>query len=355
MQSLLPIARHPARGLLKKSLAVAAIACAGFASTSQAQQASPAPSPSPAAAANDDFYQFVNATGGAFTDAQAAWSMDGGNTWHSFSEAKSAPARMGNGRLYFKLQNDKGTWQDFMEYAQDKNAWHGNTTYVDALVIPLTIELVRADGSEIKLGMDQSRKGMFDMFKKDAPKEFLSCVVGDERIASPNQVDFAEGKPFANYFDKYVDEIWDMYAQPKTLPSGWTGQVVDGALKFTKPGQKDWVLKKKPTTQEILLGAGELSSSPGFCAAFNRHIAADPGDWRDPSKFYQQLPYNYYSKFMHEHTVDGRAYGFCYDDMAEQASFASAKAVKLVVTLYWDAVPPAKEAKAREMAYPDKK
>ena len=92
-------------------------------------------------------YQFVNATGGAFTDAQAAWSFDGGKTWTSFAEAKTAPARKGGGRLYFKLQNDKGNWQDFVEYNQGGGMWHGNTTYVDALVIPLTIELFKADGS----------------------------------------------------------------------------------------------------------------------------------------------------------------------------------------------------------------
>ncbi|HWB58221.1 MAG TPA: beta-1,3-glucanase family protein [Chthoniobacteraceae bacterium] len=347
MQQLSPSVRFPrVSNFVAKSLAVSFIATTAFAVKTFAQ------APAPAAAGNGDFYEFVNATGGAFTDAQISWSFDQ-KTWHPLSEGKSAPAKLGGGgRINFRLSNDKGTWQDFIEYTHNNN-WNGNTTYVDAFVIPLTIELFKNDGSSVKLGIDQSRKALFDLFKQQAPPEFQSCVVTDpktgefKRIASPFQVDFGPGKPQNHYFDKYVDEIWDMYAQPKTLPSGWTGKVENGVLTLSKPGGKTYTLTRKPTTQEILLGQAEMGKSADMCSAFNRHVFADPADWSDPSKYYKTLPYNFYAKFWHEHTVDGKAYGFCYDDYAGQASYISAPGKKLVVTLYWDASPPATMPKSK--------
>ena len=333
--------------LLKNILLAAGIAATAFVPASPVHAQAPAASGTTAPAAPDsDFYQFVNATGGAFTDAQISWSFDGGTTWHVLAEQKSAPALCKNGRVYFKLQNDKGTWQDFIEYAQGKGGWNGNTTQVDAFVIPLTISLVKTDGTTRTLGITESRKAIFDAFKAEAPKEFLSCLDGDKQIMSPHMADFKPGAANADYFAKYVDEIWDMYATPKTLPSGWTGKVENGVLTFSKPGQKDQVIHAKPTTEQILLGSGEMSHLPGFCSAFNRHVAADPGDWNNPATYYKTFPYNYYSKFLHQQTVDGKCYGFCYDDSGSQAAFMSGKATHLVVTLYWDAIPPATPHKA---------
>ncbi len=300
---------------------------------------SSAQAPAPAAGDNGDFYQFVNATGGAFTDAQISYTIDGKT--HTLAESKSAPAALhGGGRINFAVQNDKGTWKDFIEFTHGGGIWNGNTTYVDAFVIPFTIELFKADGTSQKMGISQSRKIIFDLFKQQAPPEFQSCLVGDQRIASPFQVSMGIGKPNEHYFDKYVDEIWAMYATPKTLPSGWTGKVENGALTFSKPGQKDYVLTRKPTTKEILLGQAEMGKSADMCSAFNRHVFADPGDWRNPATYYKTLPYNFYAKFWHEHTLDGKAYGFCYDDFAGQASYMSAKATRSSSSpQFWDAVP----------------
>jgi hypothetical protein len=107
-------------------------------------------------------------------------------------------------------------------------------------------------------------------------------------------------------------------------------------------GGKPAKCSRKPTTQEIFLGSGILASNPQFCAAANRHVLADPADWNAPAKFYQALPCNWYSKFLHEHTIDHKCYGFCYDDVSEQAAFFSGKGNQLVVTLYWNSEPAAK-------------
>jgi hypothetical protein len=300
-------------------------------------------------ASGPGFYQFVNATGGKFTDAQISWTLDG-KTYKTLAEAKEAPAKIGpGGRLYVKMEipgiagAKAESYSDFIEFTQGNAGWFGNTTQVDAFVIPLTIEIFDADGTSHKVGMDQSRKALFEAFKKGAPKEFQSCIQGTQRIISPHMADFQKEKANGAYFDKYLDEVWQMFATEKQTPGGWTGKVVDGSLIFSKPGTKDFVLPKKPTTQEALLGSGELGRLPVFCAAINRHVLADPGDWNNPAAYYKAEPYNFYAKFWHEHALNGKAYGFCYDDVAQQDTLIhAAKPVKLVVTIYWDN-PPAKQ------------
>ena len=34
--------------------------------------------------------------------------------------------------------------------------------------------------------------------------------------------------------------------------------------------------------------------------------------------------------------INRKCYGFCYDDVSEQAAFFSGKGDKLIVTLHWD-------------------
>jgi hypothetical protein len=290
-------------------------------------------------------YTFVNRTGGKFTDEQCFWSLDGGKTWHSFAKEPTVRCPTGNGRVYFRLGaapknlDDRAAYWDFIEYAYAKDTWHGNTTQVDAFCIPLTIELGKQ-----KLGITEPRGKLFDAFRKEAPKEFQACVKGDFWILSPCRAGFGKDGPNGKYFDRYVDEVWDMYATEKKTPSGkWTGKVVNGALTFTPAdGGKPVSCARKPTTQEVFLGTGVLASNPQFCAAINRHVLADPADWKNPASFYKAEPCNWYAKFFHEHSIDRKAYGFCYDDVSEQAAFFSGKGQNLIVTLTWDAAPPEK-------------
>jgi beta-galactosidase len=284
-------------------------------------------------------YKFVNKTNGKFTDEQCFWSLNGGREWHSFAKEQSVKCPTGNGRVYFRLGeaprnlDDRKAYWDFIEYAYAKDTWHGNTTQVDAFCIPLTIEL-----GDKKYGITESRARLFQAFRKEAPKEFQACAKDDFWILSPCRAGFGNDGSHAKYFDKYVDEVWAMYAEEKKTPSGkWTGKVVKGALSFTPIADgKAISCPRKPTTQEILLGTGVLSGNPQFCAALNRHVLADPADWRDPAKFYKAEPCNSYSKFLHEHSIGHKAYGFCYDDVSEQAAFFSGKGEELVVTLTWD-------------------
>jgi len=284
-------------------------------------------------------YSFINKTNGKWADDQCFWSLDGGKQWHSFQKEPTVSCPNGNGRVYFRLGDaprnfdDRSAYWDFIEYAYGNGTWNGNTTQVDAFCIPLTIEM-----GEKKVGITESRAKLFQAFQKECPVEFKDCVKGDFWLLSPGRAGFNKGGPHAGYFEKYVDEVWEMYAQEKATPSGkFTGKVIGNSLTFTPVnGGKTFTCPRKPSTQEILLGQGVLGNNPAFCGAFNRHVAADPADWNTPGKFYQAEPCNWYSKFLHEHTIDHKCYGFCYDDASEQAAFFSGKGDNLVVTIYWD-------------------
>jgi hypothetical protein len=284
-------------------------------------------------------YSFVNKTNGRFTDEQCFWSLDNGRQWHSFAKQPTVACPDGNGRVYFRLGDapknfdDRDVYWDFIEYAYAHGVWNGNTTQVDGFCIPLMIEL-----GDKKVGITESRSRLFKMFREEAPAEFRACVKGDRWIPSPCRSGFDKDGPNGNYFAKYVDDVWAMYVEEKKTASGkWIGKVVNGALTFTPVnGDKPVTCAKKPDTQEIFLGTGVLATNPQFCAAANRHVLADPADWNDPAKFYQALPCNWYSKFLHEHALDHKSYGFCYDDVADQAAYFSGKGDKVIVTLYWD-------------------
>ena len=165
-------------------------------------------------------YTLVNKTNGKFKDEECFWSLNGGKEWHSFAKEPTAPCA-GGGRMYFCLGkqpknfDDWESYWDFIEYNAGGNTWHGNTTQVDAFCIPLTIEM----GGK-KLGIMESRSKLFEAFRKEAPKEFQACVKGDFWIVSPCKAGFDKSGPNGKYFDKYVDEVWDMYAQEKKTPSG---------------------------------------------------------------------------------------------------------------------------------------
>ena len=73
-----------------------------------------------------------------------------------------------------------------------------------------------------------------------------------------------------------------------------------------------------------------------LCAAFNRGVATEPENWYTPSQYYKNSVANFYAGFFHEHSVLGKAYGFCYDDVNDQSTLLQYnKADALVIDLKW--------------------
>ncbi len=302
-----------------------------------------------AEAGSNSFWFFVNNTKGKWKDSEVFVKFGGKAT--PLSEAKEYPPQ-GGGRIYFSLggpsgKTGGGNYADFMEYNHKGGTWWGNTSTVDAFVIPITIELFNTKGESQKRGIPGERTKMFENFKKETSEEFHACQIGTDKFVCPAAADLGKGKKYGNYFDKYVDELWEQYAKETKTPSGkYIGKADPAGALVYKPvegvqfkGAPSWLsCGHKPTTENILGGTGILGQNPGIASAFNRGVADDPGVWLEPAKFYQKKPNNEYSKFLHAYSVDNKCYGFSYDDCFDQLTLIhyDGNAAKCIVTINWD-------------------
>jgi hypothetical protein len=139
----------------------------------------------------------------------------------------------------------------------------------------------------------------------------------------------------SNYYTPYVDSAWDTYRNttltvvpfgndPNTRFSGRT--LGDGNLHFTNTGGAEVAVFQRPSTSDVFDCAGRLQApndlvvgpiSRTLCAALHRStlgfIHTQPS--LNSADFYRQGITNHYSRIIHANMVDGKAYGFPFDDV----------------------------------------
>jgi hypothetical protein len=195
------------------------------------------------------------------------------------------------GRMYFYLGSPTSAYYDFIEFTVGANVFNGNTTRVDAFGLKLAMRLHARDGYDVQVGENQAtfaedRATTFQRFRDAVPAEFDVLTKTDQRIIAPgSDPTFRPGGVNANYF------------------TGYSGGI---------------------PTSDVFGCAGVLANDPARCAALNRHVVGLPAaDQQNPARFYQASPANWYAKFWHDRGINGLAYGFPYDDYANQSSFVS--------------------------------
>lgn len=174
----------------------------------------------------------------------------------------------------------------------------------------------------------RSLRRSWTRFRQSSRHWFRSHTESWRHVRRPSN----EGGIYENYFDAYIDEIWDTYRTKDlvfTCEAGtFRGRTSGDSIIFSKDGGESNIVVNKPTTQDVLEGKGTLATGTDIekvveaqlCAAINRGVALTPEKWSDSSAFYQSGPANYYAKFFHDHSVDGLAYGFCYDDVFDYST-----------------------------------
>ncbi|HEX3784859.1 MAG TPA: beta-1,3-glucanase family protein [Pseudonocardiaceae bacterium] len=209
------------------------------------------------------------------------------------------------------------------------NGMYCNTTMVDMFSIPLAIELngtsQQTTGTLVAGGRDAIFSGIA------AQSDFGQLVLGNGlRVLAPGH-GIDAGLFSSTYFDSYVDQVWSNYASNSlnvTINSTtYAGQVSGDSLVFTNGGGTF----ARPTTSDIFYCAGALAPPAGNAgpvaadlgAAFNRSTLLSDSNQPDtnPADFYQNSVTNHYSRIIHENTVDGKAYGFPFDDVGSFASY----------------------------------
>ena len=224
-------------------------------------------------------------------------------------------------------------WYEFA-YQYGVTPFGGNTTQVDMFGFPMTARLQQAAiGYDQTVGITLSRDQVYSQYTAAVSPAFQALVTPYRILAPHSSASFAPGGSQANYMQTYIDQMWNYYAtNPFTLTRQgvtFAGGVVNGQLQFTRNGAGPFFLNK-PTSSDVLACSGALASggmSPQalelgaeVCAALNRGVALNTGDWYNPAAYYTNSIRNEYAGFWHQISIDHRAYGFPYDDVNDQSA-----------------------------------
>jgi hypothetical protein len=236
---------------------------------------------------------------------------------------------------------------DCMEFTFNGAGMFCNTTMVDMFSVPLAITLTGASTQTTGTLVNGGRDAIFAAIA--AQSDFSRLIVApggtNLRVIAPGH-GIDAGLFSSTYYDSYISDVWSAYAS-QTLSvtinaTTYTGHVTNNQLVFSG-GVAPFT---RPSTQNVFYCNGALSapndglSGPVAAilgAAFNRStLRAFPAQpVSNPAQFYQQPITNHYSQAIHQNTVDGKAYGFPFDDVGTFASFiqdAAPSAITLTLT-----------------------
>lgn len=218
---------------------------------------------------------------------------------------------------------------DCAEFTYDGAGMHCNVTMVDMLSVPLAIDLSGASQQTTGRLKDGGRAAVFSALA--GTPGFENLVMDDLRVIAPGH-GLDAGRFAADYFAGLVDEVWEHYrSNTMTVTAGdrtFTGSVQGEQFVFDG-GVKAF---DKPSTRDVLFCDGALAApndgvtgpvAATLGAGFNRSVLTTTGaqPLADAGAYYQGSATNHYSRIMHENTVDGKAYGFAFDDVCEHASY----------------------------------
>ena len=234
-----------------------------------------------------------------------------------------------------------GVLHDCVEFTYKSGRIYCNTTMVDMFSVPLSIALTGEESPTTGTLVEGGRAKIFDAIS--ASPDFSSLIVDDRRIIAPGH-GLEMGRFSETFFDSYVDEVWSKYAGEDMIVNAnnttFKGRVSGDQFVFDNGVQAF----SKPTTRDVLFCDGALAApNDGITgpvaavlgAGFNRTtlLASADQPTSDPAGFYQDGPVHAYCKAMHDNTVDGKAYGFAFDDVGGFASYVEDNASEMAVTL----------------------
>ncbi len=252
----------------------------------------------------------VNQTNGQYPDSEVYWSFNGQTESIAQQPYIDMPANSA-GRMYIYLGTPNGPYYDFIEFTVGASSINVDTTRVDRFGLKLALLLHGHDGSNQEVGEDyatfqESRAATFQRFENFVPTQFKELATDNAPYGIPSPGDdpaFQAGGANANYYSSYAASV---------------GDTTD-------------------STAQIFGCGGTLAGNPSLCAGLNRHVAQLPAsEQTNPANFYQAGPANYYAEFWHQNAINGKQYGFPYDDDAGQSSDISVTNPQyMVVAVGW--------------------
>ncbi|GAA0798991.1 glycoside hydrolase family 64 protein [Spirilliplanes yamanashiensis] len=261
-------------------------------------------------------------------------------------------------KLDFKLSQDGGLVQpapwadgdansdilfDWSEFTYNDAGLWLNSSQVDHFAVPHAVEVTGSDGETLRTGELKpggrdavieglkAEEGFGDLVQTGPDGEVL-------RVLAPGKgADSGDFDP--NYLDPYIDEAWAAYGSEKLTVAPFKeqpdtkfyGTTSGDTMTFTDGSGAQVAEIQKPSTADVwgcdgnLAAPNDLVVGPiarSLCAALHRSTlgTAPVEPVTDAGEFYDNELTNHYSKLIHEQMVDGKAYGFAFDDVAAQES-----------------------------------
>lgn len=247
---------------------------------------------------------------------------------------------------------------DWSEFTYANGGLFLNSSQVDMFAVPHSVSVTDAGGATRTTGrlVGDGRNRIIDGIRNQSGWGGTIVTRGDGtvlRVLAPGKAsDVGSFDP--NYLAPYIDQAWTAYAsrtltvvpfadQPNTR---FFGRTAGSTMNFTNGAGVQVASFGKPSTANVwgcdgaLTAPNDLVVGPiarTLCAALHRstlgRIDTQPGG--GPPDFYQGSITNHYSRLIHANMVDGRAYGFAFDDVQAQESLVSSgdpRAAGIVLT-----------------------
>lgn len=231
-------------------------------------------------------------------------------------------------------------WSEFTY--NDAGLWL-NSSQVDMFAVPHAVSVTGADGATQTTGrlVDDGRNKVIAGIRNQPGWGGLVHTRADGtvlRVLAPGKAADA-GYFDRNYLDPYIASAWNAYAT-KTLtvaPFGdrpdvrYYGRTSGTTMTFTNGSGQQVATFQRPTTGNVWGCDGALGApndqvvgpiARTLCAALHRSTLGrlDTQPSGTAADFYQGSITNHYSRLVHQNMVDGRAYGFAFDDVQAQES-----------------------------------
>jgi hypothetical protein len=217
-------------------------------------------------------------------------------------------------------------------------ALYANISYVDFVAIPISLALKNRGGQTQTVpgmpanGLDTVCNKLREQSDKDGVAGWRNLIITRDgrnlRALSPNSSLGSKPNDFKNYFEPYVDQVWNRY-KASTLTVRTADNVLNTSGRIAGNGG-DLTIDNtgfgRPSTKDIfscdtgpfVTGADRRRNViiPHLCAAFNRSTLLKNTTTPAPQgDFYKESVTNHYARILHEVAIDGRGYAFAYDDV----------------------------------------
>lgn len=222
---------------------------------------------------------------------------------------------------------------------------YANISYVDfvGLVLGMSLAVTDGTGTQSALGLSATAissicSALVAQGQSDGQEWGSLCMADGAgnllRVIAPSDYVSSNPTAFGTFWNGYINDVWAHFAADNLcidtqMSAGTVNCTVQGDGLLHCAGDNRGYAK--PVASDIFgcntgpfaIGGGDndihRAVVPRLCAAFHRTTLMMAGGATQPglaaSNYYQSVPTNWYSKFVHQHEVDGKGYAFSYDDV----------------------------------------